>query len=61
MGKLINRLPGSRLFIKSLPGSASRKHVESLGKPPYSTSILNALPSKLDIKDVRHSPGIHYL
>ena len=33
MGKLINRIPGSRLLISSLPGSALRKHVESLGKP----------------------------
>ena len=33
MGKLINRIPGSRLLISSLPGSASRTHVESLGKP----------------------------
>ena len=28
MGKLINRIPGSRLLISSLPGSALRKHVE---------------------------------
>ena len=33
MGKLINRIPGSRLLISSLPGSALRKHVESLCKP----------------------------
>ena len=33
MGKLINRIPGSRLLISSLPGSALRTHVESLGKP----------------------------
>ena len=33
MGKLINRIPGSRLLISSLPGSALRKHVESLSKP----------------------------
>ena len=37
MGKLINRipeyLPGSRLLTSSLPGSALRTHVESLGKP----------------------------
>ena len=33
LGKLINRIPGSRLLISSLPGSASRTHVESLGKP----------------------------
>ena len=32
-GKLINRIPGSRLLIFSLPGSALRTHVESLGKP----------------------------
>ena len=32
MGKLINRIPGSRLFISSLPGSALRTHVESLSK-----------------------------
>ena len=32
MGKLINRIPGSRLLISSLPG-ALRTHVESLGKP----------------------------
>ena len=33
MGKLINRIAGSRLLISSLPGSALRTHVESLGKP----------------------------
>ena len=33
MGKLINRIPGSRLLISSLPASALRTHVESLGKP----------------------------
>ena len=32
MGKLINRIPGLRLLISSLPGSALRAHVESLGK-----------------------------
>ena len=29
----MNRIPGSRLLISSLPGSALRTHVESLGKP----------------------------
>ena len=32
----MNRIPGSRLLISSLPslpGSALRRHVESLGKP----------------------------
>ena len=33
VGKLINRKPGLRLLIPSLPGSALRTHVESLGKP----------------------------
>ena len=33
MGILINRIPGSYLLISSLPGSALRMHVESLGKP----------------------------
>ena len=33
MGKLISRIPGSRLLISSLPGSALRTHVESLGMP----------------------------
>ena len=33
LGKLINRIPGSRLLISSLPGSTSWMHVKSLGKP----------------------------
>ena len=33
IGKLINRIPGSRLLISSLPGSALRTNVESLSKP----------------------------
>ena len=33
MGELINRIPGSCLLIPSLPGSALRMHVQSLGKP----------------------------
>ena len=33
MGKLIHRMPGLRLLISNLPGSALRMHVESLGKP----------------------------
>ena len=56
--KLINRIPGSRVLISSLPGSASRMHVESLCKPRDSTSILEAMPGKLDNK--RHSPSILY-
>ena len=48
MGKLINRIPGSRLLISSL-----------LGKPRVSTRVLKTLPGKLDIK--RHSPSILYI
>ena len=33
VGNLINRIPGLRLLISSLPDSALRTHVESLGKP----------------------------
>ena len=33
IGQLIDRIPGSHLLISSLPGSALRMHVESLGKP----------------------------
>ena len=33
VGKLINRIPSSRLLISSLPDSALRTLVESLGKP----------------------------
>ena len=51
MGKLINRILGECLLISSLPGSALR----SLA---MSTSVLKALPGKLDIK--RHSPSILY-
>ena len=33
MDKLINKIPGLRLLISSLQGSALRMHVESLRKP----------------------------
>ena len=33
MGKLINSIPGLRLLISSLPGSALRVLVESLSNP----------------------------
>ena len=51
MGKRINRIPGTHLLISSLPGSALRTHVEWRSKPHDSTSVLKALPGKLDIKD----------
>ena len=59
MGKLINRIPGSSLLISSLPGSALKTHVESLGKPHNVNKRSQALPGKLDIK--RHSPSISYI
>ena len=33
MGKLVDRIPGVRFLISSLPVSALRLHVESIGKP----------------------------
>ena len=56
MGRLINRILDLCILISSLPGSASRMHVESLA---MSTSVLEALPGKLDIK--RHEPSILYI
>ena len=57
MGKLINRIPGLCILISSLPGSALKMHVESLGILRMSTSLLKALPGKL----ARHSPSILHL
>ena len=59
MDKLIDIIPGLLLLVLSSPGSASRTRVESLHKPRDSTSVLKALPGKLDIK--RHSPSILYV
>ena len=59
MGKLINRIPGLRLLISSLPGSALRTHVESLGRPRDVNKRSQSLAGKLDIK--RHSPSILYI
>ena len=57
--KLINRIPGSRLFVSNLPGSGLRINVELLGKPRSSTIILKALHGKLDVKI--HPPSILYI
>ena len=48
--KLIKRIPGWCLLISSLPGIALRTHVEWLSKPRDSTSVLKAMPGKIDIK-----------
>ena len=53
MGKLINRIPVSHLLISSLPGSALRIS----GSLAMSTSVLKALPGKLDIE--RNLSSIH--
>ena len=59
MGKLINRIPGSRFLVSSLPGSALRTHMNRSASLAMSTSVRKALPGKLDIK--RHSPSILYV
>ena len=55
MGKLINRIPGSRLLIQVYPTRLLEGMLNLLSKP----SVLKALPGKLDIK--RHSPSILYI
>ena len=59
IGKLINRIPGSRLLISSLPGKTLRRLVDIAMLPSIlyisaslamSTSLLKALPGKFDIK-----------
>ena len=45
MGKLIHRIPDSCLLISSLPVSALRTHVESLGKPRAITKRSHSLAS----------------
>ena len=60
MDKLINRIPGSRLLISSLPGSALITLIELLGKPRgVNKCSQKVLPGKLDIK--RHSSSILYV
>ena len=54
VGKLISRIPGSCLLISSLQDLALRMLVDIT----ISTSILKALPGKLDIK--RHEPSIFF-
>ena len=50
LGKLINIVPGSRLLISSLSGSASKTHVEGLDKPLDVNKCSQSLAGKLDIK-----------
>ena len=48
----VNTISGSCLLISSLPGSASRTHIEWLGSASLamSASVLEAMPGKLDIR-----------
>ena len=45
--------------MSNLADSASRMHVDLLGKPHDSTSVLGVLRGKLDIK--RHTTNIGYI
>ena len=58
-GKLLNRLPGSHLLIYQVYQTPLLEcMLNGSANPVMSTSILKALPGKLDIK--RHSPSILY-
>ena len=61
MGKLINRIPGSRLLISSLLDTKihSPSILYILASLAMSLTVLVALAGKLDIK--RHSPSILYI
>ena len=50
IGKQINRIPSSRLLISSLSGLALRMQFNCSASLAMSTSVLNALPGKPDIK-----------
>ena len=45
MGKLLIKIPGSRLLISSLPDSALRTHAESFSKPRDVNNRSNSLAS----------------
>ena len=59
MGILINRIPGSRLLISSLPGSALRTLVESLGKPRDVNKRSQNLAGNLISKDTHILSAIY--
>ena len=59
IGKLINRIPGSCLLILSFQALLWERMLNRSASLMMSTSILKALPGKLDIK--RHSPSILYV
>ena len=58
VGKLINRIPGSRLLISSYQAPLWKRMLNWSTSLAMSTSVLKALPGKLDIK--RHPPSSLY-
>ena len=59
LDNLINRIPGWRLLISSFRARLQERMLNRSASLAMSTSILEALPGKLDIK--RHSPCIFYI
>ena len=59
MGKLINRIPGLRLLISIYQAQLRERMLNCSASLAMPTSILKALPGKLDIK--RYSPSILYI
>ena len=51
---MINKIPGSRLLISSLPGKALRTLVNIAGLSSESACVLKAEPGKLDIERPSH-------
>ena len=58
MGKLINRIPGSLFWCKVYQAWLWERMLNRSASLAMSTSVLKALPGKLDIK--RHSSSILY-
>ena len=54
MGKLINKIPGSCLLISSLPGSALRTLVESLGNTRDVRTLVESLCNPRDVNKRSH-------
>ena len=58
MRKLINKIPGSRIWYQIYQARLWERMLNRSASLGMSTSVLKALPGKLDIK--RHSPSILY-
>ena len=61
MGKLINRMPALFHLISSLPGSALRTHVESLGKPRDVNKHFQSLAWSIKYQDTHLGFSIYNL